>query len=60
MKVYYINLKPLGYQVIYQVFYKFFPKNRFQRVVQNGQSSDSSPLKAGVPQGSILRSFIHI
>ena len=30
-----------------------FLKNRFQRVVLNGQSSDWSPLKVEVPQGSI-------
>ena len=31
-----------------------FLENRFQRVVLNGQISEWLPLKAGVPQGSIL------
>lgn len=37
-----------------------FLKNRFQRVVLNGQSSDWSPLKVEVPQGSILRRFLYM
>ena len=32
-----------------------FLENRFQRVVLNGQISEWLPVKAGVPQGSILR-----
>ena len=31
-----------------------FLKDRYQRVVLNGQSSDWERIKAGVPQGSIL------
>ena len=31
-----------------------FLENRFQRVVLNGQTSEWLPVKAGVPQGSIL------
>ena len=31
-----------------------FLKNRFQRVVLNGQTLEWLPVKAGVPQGSIL------
>ena len=31
-----------------------FLENRFQRVVLNGQTSEWLPIKAGVPQGSIL------
>ena len=31
-----------------------FLENRFQRVVLNGQISEWLPVKAGVPQGSIL------
>ena len=33
---------------------KSFLANRFQRVVLNGQTSEWLPVKAGVPQGSIL------
>ena len=33
---------------------KSFLTNRFQRVVLNGQTSEWLPVKAGVPQGSIL------
>ena len=31
-----------------------FLENRFQRVVLNGQTSEWLPVRAGVPQGSIL------
>ena len=31
-----------------------FLENRFQRVVLNGQISEWLPVRAGVPQGSIL------
>ena len=31
-----------------------FLSNRFQRVLLNGQTSEWLPVKAGVPQGSIL------
>ena len=32
-----------------------FIENRFQRDVLNGQTSEKLAVKAGVPQGSILR-----
>ena len=35
-------------------FFKSFLKNRFQTVVLNRQTSEWLPVKAGVPQGSIL------
>ena len=34
--------------------FQSFLRDRFQRVVLNGQSSNWSPVLAGVPQGSIL------
>ena len=33
---------------------KIFLKNRFHRVILNGQLLNQLPVKAGVPQGSIL------
>ena len=35
-------------------FFKNFLKNRFKTVVLNRQTSEWLPVKAGVPQGSIL------
>ena len=40
--------------VLLELIKSFFCKNRFQRVVLNGQASEWLPVKAGVPQGSIL------
>ena len=37
-----------------------FLSNRFQRVLLNGQTSEWLPVKAGVPQGSILGSFFFL
>ena len=35
-----------------------FLSDRYQRVVLNGQTSNWNKIKAGVPQGSIIRSII--
>ena len=48
------NLKCLGLSGKYYGLVNSFLSNRDQRVVLNGQSSMWSPIKAGVPQGSIL------
>ena len=48
------KLKPLGISEALLECIKSFLTNRFQRVVLNGQTSEWLPVKAGVPQGSIL------
>ena len=35
-------------------FFQSFLRNRYQRVISNGQTSDWLPILPGVPQGSIL------
>ena len=35
-------------------FFQSFLRNRYQRVINNGQTSDWLPILPGVPQGSIL------
>ena len=56
----FIHFKPLGYQVNYLRVLGSFLKNRFQRVVLNGQSWDWSPVNAGIPQGSFLGSLLFV
>ena len=48
------KLKPLGKCGRYYNLIQSFLDSRHQRVVLNGQSSKSSLVEAGVPQGSIL------
>ena len=48
------KLKSVGISDALPEFIKSFLTNRFQRVVLNGQTSEWLPVKAGVPQGSIL------
>ena len=48
------KLKRLGLSGKYYGLINSFLRNRHQRVILNGQSSKWSPIKAGVPQGSIL------
>ena len=49
------KLKSLGICGNYYRMLHSFLSDRYQRVVLNGQSSNWSHIKAGVPQGSILR-----
>ena len=35
-------------------------RGRFQKVLRNGQMSDWETIQAGIPQGSILKTFILI
>ena len=48
------KLKSMGISDALLELIKSFLTNRFQRVVLNGQTSEWLPVKAGVPQGSIL------
>ena len=48
------KLKRLGLSGKFHGLMNSFLSNRRQRVMLNGQSSKWSPIKAGVPQGSIL------
>ena len=48
------KLKRLGLSGKFYGLINSFLSNRRQRVILNGQSSKWSPIKAGVPQGSIL------
>ena len=48
------KLKRLGLSGKFNGLINSFLSNRRQRVILNGQSSKWSPIKAGVPQGSIL------
>ena len=48
------KLKSMGISDALLKLIKSFLTNRFQRVVFNGQTSEWLPVKAGVPQGSIL------
>ena len=41
-------------------WYKDYLNNRRQKVVVNGQTSEETPIKAGVPQGSILGPLMFI
>ena len=48
------KLKLMGISTTLINLIKIFLKNRFQRVVLNGQTSEWLLVKAGVPQGSII------
>jgi len=44
----------MAYLEIFWLFLKNYLSDRYQRVVLNGQESDWKPIRAGVPQGSVL------
>ena len=48
------KLKSMGISNTLLKLIKSFLKNRFQRVVLNGQMSEWLPVKRGLPQGSML------
>ena len=48
------KLKSIGVSDSLLSLIESFLRNRFQRVLLNGQTSEWLPVKAGVPQGSIL------
>ena len=48
------KLKSMGVSDSLLKLFQSFLTNRFQRVLLNGQTSEWLPVKAGVPQGSIL------
>ena len=48
------KLKSMGVSDLLLKLFQIFLTNRFQRVLLNGQTSEWLPVKAGVPQGSIL------
>ena len=48
------KLKPLGISGSLLKLIQNYLDNRFQRVLLNDQTSEWKPVKAGVPQGSIL------
>ena len=48
------KLKSIGVSDSLLSLIESFLSNRFQRVLLNGQTSEWLPVKAGVPQGSIL------
>ena len=48
------KLKSMGFSDSLLKVIQSFLKNRFQRVLSNGQTSEWLPVKAGVPQGSII------
>ena len=49
------KLKSMGISDALIDLIRSFIENRFQRDVLNGQTSEKLAVKAGVPQGSILR-----
>ena len=54
------KLKRLGICEKYYELIHSFLNDRHQRVVLNGQRSNWSKIKAGIPQGSILRSLLFL
>ena len=48
------KMKSMGVSESLLKLFQSFLTNRFQRVLLNGQTSEWLPVKAGVPQGSIL------
>ena len=55
-----VKLKSMGISDALLDLIGSFLENRFQRVVLNGQTSEWLPVKAGVPQGSILGSLFFL
>ena len=51
----FLNLKIRGFPNRYYILLKVFVQNRLQRVVCNSQALEWLLVKAGVPQGAILR-----
>ena len=48
------KLKSMGVSDSFLKLFQSFLTNRFQRILLNGQTSEWLPVKAGVPQGSVL------
>ena len=48
------KLKPYGVEGELLFLLKYYLRNREQRVILNGQTSDSRKINSGVPRGSVL------